>query len=783
MEGAMNLIQKLMGRRQFLIAAGVTSTCALTCKKIAGLIDPGLQSGSAMAAEKTATAGIKAAANKCPHLLSPLRIRNVVLKNRIMHTASPPHCMQGPENFPADVFRNHYSNMAKNAAVVTVDMAFGTYPKTYADSSLLDAGTDHHSDHTWEDIPPVRNYLYRMIDDIHCEGALVRYIGQTGGGGGTAGSGGPGGTASGTAMPQGQASGQGTPQGGTVPQGQAPGGQGASMGGAMAQGQTSGQGMQQGGSMPQGQASGGGGMQGGAPGGGPGGGPQAQSSQSVEDIVKEAKKVEDMGFDVMTLNTTNLEAVKAVRNATNLILMGALRVGGGGMGQNVATLHPWEYEGSHLDWQFGSNSPGITNVNQPSAAELEQAVEQAKKLVGLVDFVWIRDGRHEHPNSWTQDKARPFNLGYAEAIKNAGVKILTCPSAGFHDPVQNDEFIASGKTDMVGMTTPFFADAEFIKKVYEGRIDDIVPCLQCHDCHGISRKTGPWYDTCSVNPKWATPMYKLQNIPSPTSKKKVAVIGGGPSGMKAAVTAAERGHSVTLYEKGDSLGGLLQFTEYTQWKWTYKGLKDYLIHQVNKNGIEVNLKTTATPEMIKAKKYDTVLVATGAEPVISKMAGSESSNVFNILTAHSNKQALGKNVVMIGAGRIGTEAAIGMAKDGHKVTILCSGKNLIELEVIGSHNMMNQIAILQNHPNLDFVLQATVKGIAGGKVTYTDAKGAEKSIQADSIVIYSGLKPKMDEAMKFEGSAGQVLLLGDCTGKNGSIQKAIRSAFFVASQV
>jgi len=138
---------------------------------------------------------------------------------------------------------------------------------------------------------------------------------------------------------------------------------------------------------------------------------------------------------------------------------------------------------------------------------------------------------------------------------------------------------------------------------------------------------------------------------------------------------------------------------------------------------------------------------------------------------------------MIGAGRIGTELAIDMAKDGHKITQICADKDLIELEFIGAHNMMNQILILQNHPDYDCILEATVKSITGGKVTYTDSTGSEKSVQADSIVIYSGLKPRMDEAEKFLGSANQVLLLGDCTGKNGTIQKTIRSAFFVTSQV
>ena len=167
--------------------------------------------------------------------------------------------------------------------------------------------------------------------------------------------------------------------------------------------------------------------------------------------------VEDKGYDVYPLNTDNPEAVQAVRSATNLVLMSSLRVGEGAgapMGRDNAALHPWVYEGSDLDWQFGRNTPGITNVNQPTAAEIEAAVEAAKKMEGLVDILWIRDGRHERPNDWTQDEDRPFNLAYAEAIKKAGVKVLVCPSAGFHNVLQNEEFIAAGKTDMVGMTTP-----------------------------------------------------------------------------------------------------------------------------------------------------------------------------------------------------------------------------------------------------------------------------------------------------------------------------------------
>jgi thioredoxin reductase len=716
-----------MGRRQFLIAVGLASTCALTCKKLAGF-----ETRAALAADTAAAAFIKTADNRCPHLLSPLRIRNRVLKNRIMHTVSPTYFMQGPENFPTENYRNHYSNVAKNAAIVSMSTHFGTYPKTW-DKTRTDA-FGHMSNSIWEDIPPVGNYIDQLMEDIHCEGALIYFAGDTGQSGG--GGGMPGG------MQQGGAAGG---------QGGMPGGGGMPSGGAQ-------------GNMPGGAASGAtpgaAGGQGGMPGGGM---PPGMSSKTDDELVKEAKEAENKGYDVYQLNTSSLNAAKGIRAATNLILMGSIRGTRGNMGMGS-----------------GANALGLTNDNQPTASELEDGVEQARKLEGIVDFLWIRID--EHPNAWTQDKGKPRSLAYAEAIKKAGIKILTCPSAGFHDPIENDGFITSGKTDMVGMTMPFFADPELVKKVKEGRADDVVPCIACQNCHGIGMSGGPWYSTCTVNPKWGVPNYKLLGITKPMISKKVAVVGGGPAGMKAAMVAAERGHKVTLYEKDAALGGFLKISDNSQWRWNYKDLKEFFIHQVKKAGVDVKLNTTATPEMIKAGKYNTVLVAVGSEVVASKLK-ADGSKVFNILDVYYKKNELGKNVVVIGAGKFGIEAATGMLKDGHKVTVLTSEKYLVAPEDSGPHNMRNQETIYSNHPDFSYTLQATVKSITGGKVVYTDSKASEKSIQADSIVIWSGLKPRMDEAEKFIGSADDVLFLGDCTGGNGSIQKVMRSTFFVASQV
>jgi NADPH-dependent 2,4-dienoyl-CoA reductase/sulfur reductase-like enzyme len=354
---------------------------------------------------------------------------------------------------------------------------------------------------------------------------------------------------------------------------------------------------------------------------------------------------------------------------------------------------------------------------------------------------------------------------------------------GYWDSIRNDEYIASGITDMVGMTRPLFADGDLVKKLSAGRADDVIPCVQCQNCHAESMSKGPHFARCTVNPKWAAPIYKLKNIEAPLTRKKVAVIGGGPAGMKAALTAAERGHRVTVYEKDSALGGLQKYTDHTKWNWTYKVFKDYLINQVKKSGIEVKLNAAATKDMIKVAGYDTVIVATGADVVESRLKGADARNVFNILTCYSNKNALGENVVMIGAGKFGTEAALSMVLDGHKVTVLSPGPDMVDPGDIGSHNVTNQTNLYRNHPDFKYFLKTTVKGIAGGNVTYADEKGVEKSIQADSIVIWSGLKARTEDADNFAGSANEVLLVGDCTGEKGRINRAIRSAFFVASRI
>jgi NADPH-dependent 2,4-dienoyl-CoA reductase/sulfur reductase-like enzyme len=431
----------------------------------------------------------------------------------------------------------------------------------------------------------------------------------------------------------------------------------------------------------------------------------------------------------------------------------------------------------HTDLICMMNTPG-TGPGGGSSDPLGDAVALAKELEGLVDL-WRTGGGPT--TGFSQEEGDPDCLETTEAIKKAGVKTATMASGGLIYPDKNEEYIAKGRCDMIALARPILSDYDYGKKLYEGRGEDIVPCVLCQKCHGQSFLKD-WFSVCTVNPKLGI-ANAVQAVDAPDQRKTVGIIGGGPAGMRAAITAVERGHKVTLYEKNKVLGGLLRrYADASSYKWPYKAYLQYLVRQVDKLGIDVKLGAAATPEMIKKKGYDVVLAAIGDEAAMPRIPGADAKNVYNVVDIFGKHKNLGKSVVFIGAGEFGTESAMYLAKEGLDVTIMTPDEQIIVND--RPHGPNTVIGAYRSMENFTSLTQVTPKKISGGKVTYTDASGKESSVKADSVVIFGGLKAKQDEAMKFSGTAKKAFyLIGDCTGSCGNIQKATRSAFFAASQV
>jgi NADPH-dependent 2,4-dienoyl-CoA reductase/sulfur reductase-like enzyme len=449
--------------------------------------------------------------------------------------------------------------------------------------------------------------------------------------------------------------------------------------------------------------------------------------------------------------------MQAVKNATGLLI-----------GMSIMVKEP-------------STRPETADWTVQHEYTLEEAVAVAKGFEDAADIMFIKasSGMTNHPTGFNQDRNDPVVLRISRVIKESGARIITAPNAGFRDPESNDAFIAAGQTDMVAMARTIIADPDYGQKAYEGRGEDIVPCIMCNKCHGLSM-TGPWVSVCSVNPKLGLPS-AVRILPAPTVKKKVAVIGGGPAGMQAAITAAERGHRVTLYEKSGTLGGLLRHADHAVYKWPLKEFKDYLVRQTEKIGVEVKLNATATPEMIAKKGFEVVMAAVGATPSIPRIPGADGPDVWDVIGVYGNEKKLGKNVAFIGGGEYGVETAMHLAKSGHNVTVLTSSRELIPFERVHYPEI-----VMDTYEHLDgfrYITDAIATGIADGKVAYT-AGGNKKAVRADSVVIYAGLKANQSEALKFSDAAGGAFYaIGDCTGRGGDVQKCIRDAFFMASQI
>ena len=255
------------------------------------------------------------------------------------------------------------------------------------------------------------------------------------------------------------------------------------------------------------------------------------------------------------------------------------------------------------------------------------------------------------------------------------------------------------------------------------------------------------------------------------------VVGGGPAGMKAAITASERGHRVILLEKENMLGGMLQYSEYDEMKQDLRNYKNYLITQVKKHAIEVHLNIDASNEVVQSFDPDEVIVAIGAAAFNPPIKGIENS--INVLAAYPNIDKLGNKIVIVGGGIIGCEFAIELGKKGKEVSIIEAGDTLHRQDSVYYNIVLDEFL---KEINAQCYTLTQVLEIDKDKVVTLDKEGNEHSILCDNVIIATGLKPKRDEAYSFYDLSCSVHMIGDCVNV-GRVRDANEDAYYLASNI
>jgi 2,4-dienoyl-CoA reductase-like NADH-dependent reductase (Old Yellow Enzyme family)/NADPH-dependent 2,4-dienoyl-CoA reductase/sulfur reductase-like enzyme len=400
-------------------------------------------------------------------------------------------------------------------------------------------------------------------------------------------------------------------------------------------------------------------------------------------------------------------------------------------------------------------------------------------------------------------------LDWAEAVSKA-VSIPVIAVGRLEPDVANDA-IASGKCDFVAMGRKLLADPELPNKLIADREANIRPCIYCYVC--VSQVFINQRVKCAANPRTGKE-FELKVIMTDKAKH-IVIIGGGPAGIEAAVTASERGHQVTLLERSKRLGGTLFFAALA---YPENGkLLDYQLQALAQAKVEVKLNTTATPELLQSLNADEVFVATGASLEMPDIEGASLSHVWSgeqlrqLLTGEVSPSTraqlgpvqrlmvgtgnflgltqkistlqrlshlwmpLGKRVTIIGGGLVGLELAEFLAERGREVTVLEASRDLgTELSIVRRWRVLDHLKDL----GVNLVKEAQVTTIDEQAVHY-QVKEEAQSTMADTVVMATGIAADRRLADALIAAGLNVNVIGD-SNEVSYIEGALSSGYRAA---
>lgn len=366
-----------------------------------------------------------------------------------------------------------------------------------------------------------------------------------------------------------------------------------------------------------------------------------------------------------------------------------------------------------------------------------------------------------------------YYVNNAAAIKEV-VNIPVISVGKYTEPMMAETVLRKGKADMIVMARGSLADPHLPNKLKAGKTEDIIRCIGCvQGCLG-DQQTGV---RCLVNPR--TGKEYLYNQEPAKDKKKVVVVGGGVSGCEFALAAAEKGHQVTLFEKGDRLGGQWLVAAMPVGKTAFNTFVKWQKKRLADLKVDVRLNTEATTAAIDALSPDVVVVATGSKPIIPKIKGVDGDHV---VTAHDillGKANIGTNAVVVGGGLVGAETADFMAQNGCKVHIV---EMLPEIVRDGEHNPTWYLLDRLKKQEVKVTVSAIVTSIEEHCVLY-EKDGHENIIDnVDQVVLAVGVSSCKSLLNELDGSKYKIICIGDADHVSNGY-RGIQNAYDAAQKL